>query len=92
MCPISDPDKSGRDKQVPHLSVLRAYDASTGDAIMSLAAAERRIAIADLAAGVGEPVVVLPTVFHLLWHQRLRADLDSALLTMTSPVQIGNLA
>ncbi|WP_083894468.1 TnsA-like heteromeric transposase endonuclease subunit [Nocardia tenerifensis] len=32
------------------------------------------------ASVVGEPIVVLPTLFHLLWSQRLVIDLSSAIL------------
>jgi hypothetical protein len=29
---------------------------------------------------VGDPLVVLPVLFHLLWHRRLVADLSQAVL------------
>lgn len=36
---------------------------------------------------VGDPIAVLPTLFHLLWGQVLEADLDSAVLSGVSMVR-----
>ncbi|WP_327120715.1 TnsA-like heteromeric transposase endonuclease subunit [Nocardia sp. NBC_01730] len=41
-------------------------------------AAPRRLA--DGIGEVGDPIVVTPTLFHLLWHRELAADIDAALL------------
>jgi hypothetical protein len=38
------------------------------------------------AEAVGDPIVVLPTLFHLLWSGELRADLDTALLGASTEV------
>ena len=35
----------------------------------------------------GDPIAVLPTLFHLLWTHRFEADLDSALLSASSTVR-----
>jgi hypothetical protein len=37
----------------------------------------------DLASGVGDPIAVLPTLFHLLWRGELSADLDVPLSDRT---------
>ncbi|MEV4125022.1 TnsA-like heteromeric transposase endonuclease subunit [Nocardia sp. NPDC049707] len=34
--------------------------------------------LADGVAAVGDPIVVLPTLFHLLWRQELSVDLEKA--------------
>jgi hypothetical protein len=39
------------------------------------------------ALAVGTPLVVLPVLFHLLWHRRLEADLGSATLTCDTLVR-----
>lgn len=39
------------------------------------------------AVGVGDPVGVLPTLFHLLWRQVLQVDLDAAALSASSMVR-----
>lgn len=41
----------------------------------------------DGALRVGDPIVVLPTLYHLLWTHVLVADLDSAPLTASSVVE-----
>lgn len=40
------------------------------------------------AARVGDPLVVLPALFHLLWQQTLTADLDAAVLAGASVVRV----
>jgi hypothetical protein len=45
------------------------------------------MALADGARMVGDPVAVLPVLFHLLWHGRLGADLTGALLGPGSLIQ-----
>jgi hypothetical protein len=48
--------------------------------------------IRPLMAGVravGTPLVVLPVLFHLLWHGRLAADLCSAVLTDDTAICLG---
>ena len=36
--------------------------------------------------GVGDPIVVLPVLYHLLWRRILAADLETALLAMGTTV------
>ncbi|MFJ1709889.1 TnsA-like heteromeric transposase endonuclease subunit [Kitasatospora sp. NPDC088346] len=38
------------------------------------------------AARAGDPLIVLPVLFHLLWHGDLAADLESAPLSSTTSV------
>ncbi|GAA3251232.1 TnsA-like heteromeric transposase endonuclease subunit [Dactylosporangium siamense] len=42
------------------------------------------------AARVGDPLVVLPALFHLLWQQVLAADLDAAVLAGSSVVRVAS--
>ncbi|MFI9740764.1 TnsA-like heteromeric transposase endonuclease subunit [Nocardia sp. NPDC052278] len=48
-----------------------------------------RIELGCGVAAVGDPIVVLPTVFHLLWSGRLAADLTGAVLGMSTVVGVG---
>ena len=41
------------------------------------------------AESVGDPIAVLPVLFHLLWRQRLRADLSAPLSPDTTVVSVG---
>lgn len=38
---------------------------------------------------VGTPLVVLPVLFHLLWHSRLAADLHGATLSDDTVISLG---
>lgn len=42
--------------------------------------------VGTLAQTVGEPITVLPTLFHLLWSGELRSELRQAALRWSSPV------
>ncbi|MFD5565867.1 TnsA-like heteromeric transposase endonuclease subunit [Kitasatospora griseola] len=44
------------------------------------------------AARAGDPLMVLPVLFHLLWHGDLVADLESAPLSSTTLVGVGKRA
>ncbi len=44
------------------------------------------------AAQVGDPIAVLPVLFHLLWHQELTTDLHADLLNAASVVHPGDQA
>ncbi|WP_240689703.1 TnsA-like heteromeric transposase endonuclease subunit [Arthrobacter sp. PAMC25564] len=41
------------------------------------------------AAAAADPVIVLPTVFHLLWKQRICGDLKHRILHMDTRVELG---
>lgn len=45
--------------------------------------------VGSLASEAGETVVVLPTLFHLLWSGELHADLRASRLSLSSPVRAG---
>ena len=47
---------------------------------------QRPLPLLGGARRVGDPIGVLPTLFHLLWRQVLHADLDSAALSASSMV------
>lgn len=51
------------------------------------AAARSELTVGALARTVGEPVVVLPCLFHLLWSGELDAGVRTRRLSMSSPVQ-----
>lgn len=52
------------------------------DSLTAHLAATGPSSIGGLAAAVGEPMVVLPTLYHLMWHQKIRADVCTTVLTM----------
>jgi hypothetical protein len=59
------------------------------DAVREItAAAPAAIRLGVLADQIGERVVVLPSIFHMLWRQELRADLGSARLSFRSTVTL----
>ena len=47
--------------------------------------------LGDGVAEVGEPISVLPTLFHLLWSQELAVDLDAGLLGPDTLIGGGSL-
>lgn len=57
----------------------------TADALLEAARTERTLGA--LARAVGEPVVVLPCLFHLLWSNELDARIRTRRLSMDSPVR-----
>lgn len=64
----------------------RCLDGRIRDALLSAASAEGST-VGSLAGEVGEPVVVLPTLFHLLWSGELHADLRASRLSLSSPIR-----
>jgi hypothetical protein len=67
----------------------RVCTASIADAVRVItAAASAAIPLGLLADQVGERVVVLPSIFHMLWRQQLLADLGSAWLSFRTPVTL----
>jgi hypothetical protein len=51
------------------------------------AATRSELTVGALASAVGDPVVVLPCLFHLLWSGELDAGIRTSRLTMNTPVQ-----
>ena len=49
--------------------------------------AAQPIGLGDLARALGDPVVTLPSLFHLLWTHDLRAELDSTRLSLNAVVR-----
>lgn len=45
--------------------------------------------IESVARSVGDPIAVLPSVYHLLWNHRLSADLGAAPLSPRTPITAG---
>lgn len=66
-----------------HSRCLRTLESAQ---IMEALASGAVSTISDLAAQIGDPVAVLPTIFHLLWQQRIRADLTTRRLHLGSRV------
>jgi hypothetical protein len=64
-----------------HPRVLRA---ALADQLVEVFALTQPLMAGVLA--VGAPLVVLPVLFHLLWHGRLSADLRNATLADDTPV------
>lgn len=48
------------------------------------------VSLGDLANDVGEPLLVLPTIFHMLWSHHLAADLLERPFSLTSRVYPGS--
>lgn len=69
-----------------HPRVLRA---SVADQLLGVFAQARPLMAGVLA--VGTPLVVLPVLFHLLWHGKLSADLDAAALCDDTSISPGIL-
>lgn len=46
------------------------------------------VALMDGVTAVGDPLGVLPVLFHLLWRRELQADLLSAPLSENSQVRV----
>lgn len=67
-----------------HPRVLRA---ALADQLVEVFARTRPLMAGALA--VGAPLVVLPVLFHLLWHGQLSADLRNATLADATPVGPG---
>lgn len=51
--------------------------------------AQRALSLDSLAAAVGEPIAVLPTIYHLLWTHELVTDVDTAPLSGLSLIGTG---
>jgi hypothetical protein len=67
----------------------RVYDATAADAVRGVLHRSPATALGALANTVGNPVAVLPTIFHLLWSKELVADLSSAKLSLRTPLSLG---
>lgn len=67
----------------------RVFDADMGRELVTVAREQGPIPIGELASGVGHPVAVLPSLFHLLWTHALQAQFDDRLLSAESIVTAG---
>jgi hypothetical protein len=65
----------------------RCTDATRADRLQH--AFREPLPLLEGARQVGDPIAVLPTVYHLLWTHVLSADLDSAPLSASSVVEVG---
>ena len=54
--------------------------------VLGALASDSALTIRGLAARVGDPLVVLPTIFHLLWRQQIRTDLVTRSLHLDSRI------
>lgn len=50
---------------------------------------EHAVPLGELAQTIGNPVSVLPALFHMVWAGRASIDLDASILSMQSPVTYG---
>lgn len=46
--------------------------------------------IGEVARAVGEPTRVLPTMYHLMWHQRVSVDPFTHILTLRSTIEVAH--
>jgi hypothetical protein len=60
-----------------------------GRALALLEAFDSSAPLMDGTRDVGDPIAVLPTLFHLLWCSELVVDLDAAVLGASTPVRRG---
>jgi hypothetical protein len=44
------------------------------------------ISLTELVDEVGQPILVLPTIFHLLWNHELVTELSQHMLALTTPI------
>lgn len=70
----------------------RACNRSIAAAVRDMAADNGPMPLGALAHEVGEPIVVLPTIFHMLWAHQLVADLASTRLTFDTTIALPGLA
>ena len=54
--------------------------------VLGALASDSALTIRSLAARVGDPLVVLPTIFHLLWRQQINTDLATHSLHLDSRI------
>jgi hypothetical protein len=50
------------------------------------------ISLRSLADEVGQPILVLPTIFHMLWRQELVAELSQHTLSLRTRIYPGHRA
>ncbi|WP_157741775.1 TnsA-like heteromeric transposase endonuclease subunit [Rhodococcus pyridinivorans] len=62
------------------------------NALLAAVSGTTGLPIHTLADTAGERVIVLPTLFHLLWHHRMHADLDHGPLRLDTVVRAGDAA
>ncbi|WP_181578509.1 TnsA-like heteromeric transposase endonuclease subunit [Arthrobacter sp. AQ5-05] len=67
----------------------RCRNQETARAALKHLVAEGPCSIRSLSCFLGAPVLVLPTIFHLMWCQEIVADLDSHRLHLDSRVWAG---
>jgi len=59
-------------------------------AVRAVAARRGMVPLGVLADEVGERLVVVPTMFHLMWKRELRADLANTRLSFDTPVSLSS--
>jgi hypothetical protein len=67
----------------------RACDATLAARVRAVVEEGKRLRIGAVVEAVGDPVAVLPTVFHLLWSHRLIADVAATVMSMDTMVEAG---
>ena len=66
----------------------RIFNQTIAADVRAAATGAQRISLGTLARRVGEPIVVLPTIFHMLWSHQLDADLATSKLTFDTLVTL----
>lgn len=68
----------------------RACDRGTAEIVEAQMLRSGSLTLRELARAVGDPVVALPTIYHLIWNQTLRLDLRSRLLHEHAEVTVSS--
>jgi hypothetical protein len=66
----------------------RAFNRTIAADVCVAATGAQRISLGALASQAGDPIAVLPTIFHMLWSHQLDADLATTKLTFGTLVTL----
>jgi hypothetical protein len=68
----------------------RVSDNAIGARVRQVVQHSPGIGLRRLAGEVGEPILVLPTIFHMLWRQELVTELSRLTLSLAARIYLGD--
>jgi hypothetical protein len=68
----------------------RAYTESVTEMVRAIGARGGPMTIGEVADAAGEPIAVLPSIFHMMWTQELQTDLATRRLSFDTPVRLAD--
>ena len=68
----------------------RVSDNAVGARVRQVVHHSPGISLRRLAGEVGEPILVLPTIFHMLWRQQLVTELSRLTLSLAARIYLGH--